>query len=194
MNKVLEWSKSHPWETGGLALIGGIAFLFLMGGHKGASSSSSSGPDANLSAYLAAETAQNASSNALTALQEQVHGATAQAGIAANEKIAVNHTWAASDLAMTENNNQTSTWNKLTDWFGAIANNNGTVLTDSSSSSSGSSGSAGLNVFGLFSLGGGGASQSSSGSSHQTLVANSQQANAEAELSQIANQQFHIGH
>jgi hypothetical protein len=184
----IAWIKSHPWETGGLVFVIGVGAFFLLG--RGGQSNAQGGPDANLAAYLQAETAQNQSDNALTALQSQVSASTEQARIAANENISVNNTWAASDLAQTQANNAAGTQNKLIDYFGQLANNLGTVLTNSSSSSSGSGGSLGFNLFGL-GFGGSTSSQSASSHSSQTLVANTQQAAAEHELEQIASTQFH---
>lgn len=189
MNKVIDWIKSHPWEAGGAALIGLIFFLFIM---RGSGSSSNAGPDANLSSYLQAETAQSEYSDALQATQSTNAAGVQAASIAAAEQIDVNNTWAASDLATSENNNVTSTQNNLISQIGSVANKLGTVLTNSTSSGSASSSGGSSFLWGLFGSGPS-ASQSESSTQHQSFVANSQQAAAEAELEQIANTQFHVG-
>lgn len=192
MEKVLTWAKSHKWEAGGLVfLILIVAFFVLKSG--GSSTTAASGPDANLASYLSAETAQSEYSDALSATQSTNQASTTQAGIAAAEQVDVNNTWAASDLATTENNNTTSTQNNLISQFGALANQLGTVLTNSSGSGYSSSSSGNASFLGLF--GGSSASQSEGGSSSssQSFVANSQQGAAEAELAQIANSSFNIG-
>jgi hypothetical protein len=191
MEKVLTWVKSHPWEAGGIVFLVGIVVLYVMGS-GGGSSSTASGPDANLSSYLAAETAQNQSDNALTAVQSQYQASTTQAGIAAAEQISVNNTWAASDLATTESNNTTSTENNLISQIGGVANQLGTVLTTSSGSGYSSSTGGSSFLWGMFGSGPS-SSEGGSSSSSQSFVANSQQGAAEEELAAIANTQFHIG-
>lgn len=185
----ISWIKSHPWEAGGAIFLVGIVGFFALGSGKG----SSSGGSTNLSSYLQAETAQNASDNALQAMQAQLAAATTQAHIAGETQVAVNNTWASENLATTEANNAASSQNSLIDYFGKLANNLGLVLTNTKSSSSSASGGGGFSIPGIFGISAQGASSNSSGSSTQSYVVNSQQAAAEHELEQIANSQFHLG-
>lgn len=189
MSKVMEWVKAHPWEAGAAAFLGVVFFFLIMRGSG--NSNSAAGPDANLASYLSAETAQSEYSDALQATQSTNAASTQQARIAAAEQIDVNNTWAASDLATTQNNNATSVQNSLISQIGKVANNLGTVLTNGSFSNSTSSSGGSSFLWGLFGSGPS-SSQSGSGSQSQSFVANSQQGAAEAELEQIANSQFHI--
>lgn len=190
------WVKAHPWETGGIVFLIGVGAFFLLS-NKGGSSSSASGPDANLSSYLAAETAQNQNDDALSALMSTNSAATTQAGIGAAAQTDIANTWAAESVVNTANDNATTTQTGLIAALGQLANNLGITLTNttSKSSQSGSGGSFGLGIPGIigFNFGNNSSGASSSASSTQTFVANNEQSAAEAELEQIANTQFHIG-
>lgn len=188
---VLDWAKSHPWETGGIVFIGGLALLFLLRAFGGGSSSSG-GVDPNVQAYLNAEAVQNAAGDQLQAIQDQTTAATAQAGINAKANVDINNTWAAENIATTDSSNTTSIKNNLISQLGAIGNNLGTTLTSSWNAAWGG-GSGGSASF----LGFGGSSSSeysgSKGASSQSFVANSEQGQAVGLLGSIENAQFHAG-
>lgn len=187
---VVDWAKSHPWETGGAVFLGGLALLYILRAFGGGSSSG--GVDPNVAAYLNANAAQAQAGDALQAVQIQAQATTAQTIANDQASIDVNNTWAANGLATTQSNNETAVKTGLIAGLSAVANNLGTTLTSSWNAAWGG-GSGGSASF----LGFGGSSSSeysgSKGASSQSFVANSEQGQAVGLLGSIENAQFHAG-
>lgn len=140
MPKILEWFKAHPYEAGGVVVVGGLAiwFLFLRGG----GSSSSSGTDPNAAAYYAAESAQGQAGDALQAIQIQSQAATAQDLINANADVQNNTTWATTDLQTAQVQSDAATAlapyaveNTLVNALGNVASQPPTAVTSTNTSS-----------------------------------------------------------
>ncbi len=147
MEKFFGWIKSHPLEAGGAVLVAGIAFIFLRG--SGSSSSSSSNQDTGAAAYYAAESAQAQAGDALQAVQIESQAQTAQTGLNDATTLAVQQTWANTNLATTNANNAEATTlapyqteQSLFSTLGSIASLPGTTVT--STNSSGNSGFFGI--------------------------------------------------
>lgn len=91
--EILPFIKKHPVETGAAVFVGGFVLIYafkLFGGGGGQQSS-----DGGLgAAYLAAQSAEAQSGNALQAVQVQTAADTAQAQINARASIANNSVWA----------------------------------------------------------------------------------------------------
>lgn len=180
---ILGWAKDHPWEAGGIAFVGGIAVLYLLGMFKGGSSSSSNTTDPNVAAYYQAEAAQAAAGDQLQATQIAATAQTAQTISTNQANVDINNTWAT---------NQTQ--QDLINQVGALANDTGTVLTDTTTSNNsavwGPSGSSGSGLFGLFSgstYNGGAGNQQTYTHSTQTIAANAEQATGAGLLASLVN-------
>lgn len=182
---VIDWVKQHPWETGGIVFIGGLAVLYFLRA-MGGGSGQSSGVDPNVAAYLNAEAAQNQAGDALQATQIQATAAVAESQANAAANVDINNTWAATNVVQT----QEATKQSLIAQIGGVANKLGTTLTSSWSAAWG----GGSSSNGFFGLGGGSNSYSGSkGASSQSFVANSEQGQAVGLLGQIEQSQFHAG-
>lgn len=95
MDEALAWAEKNPWWTGGIILVGGLAFMWMLGmfgGSKGGASAANNAAaqqtEANLAtAYYAAEAAN---ATAGTQLQlAQVQGDTAVNIASANDQAAI---------------------------------------------------------------------------------------------------------
>lgn len=185
----INWAKAHPWEAGGLVFVIGAAAFFLLARQGGGGSEGGS----NFSAFVAAQTAQNAQDNALALAKAQIEGATSQAQIAATRDVTINQNWGAANQKLAETNANAAQKASILDAFSRLANNLGTVLTGSKSSSSG--GGFGFNLgYSGFGVGLNNSSNRSSSESTQTLVRNDYQGAAVSQLSLIASDLFHPGH
>jgi len=99
----LEWAKDHPAATGLGIVAVGVVFLFLRGSGGG-----SSGDNGSAAAYYAANAAEAQSGNALEAVRINAAAQTQQTLIAADVSKSNNQTWASTNLAMTQSNNDTT--------------------------------------------------------------------------------------
>jgi len=182
------WAKAHPWEAGGLVFIIGAAAFFLLARQGGGSDSGS-----NFSAFVAAQSAQNAQDNALALAKAQIEGSTSQAQIAATRDVTINSNWASANQMLAETNATNAQKSTLLDAWSKLANNLGTVLSGSKGSSSG--GGLGFNVgYSGFGLGFNNSSNKSYSETTQSLVKNDYQGAAVSQLALISSDLFHPGH
>jgi hypothetical protein len=110
IHAVTELAKKHPAESAVVVIGGGVVILWLLGFFSSGSSSSAGGTDPNLaSAFYAAQAQEAASGNALQTQEVNATAATAIAQIQGNVATTNATTWANTDLAMTQSNNQAAT-------------------------------------------------------------------------------------
>jgi hypothetical protein len=106
MERVFSWIKSNPVMAAAIA-VGTLAVLYFMGFFGSSASSSQASSDAATAAsYYAAESAQGVAGDELQAEQINAQATTAQTLIGASADVSNNQTWAATDLAMNQSNNQ----------------------------------------------------------------------------------------
>jgi len=88
---VITFAKEHPVEIGAGIFVGGFVLIYLL---KALSGGGSSAGASNQAAFLAAQSAQAQSGNALAAAQDTNQAQTEQTLIAAQASVANNQTWA----------------------------------------------------------------------------------------------------
>jgi len=91
MSDPMTWIKSHPYETGGIVFLVGVAALYVLGFFSSGSqqTAQSSGSD-DVAAYLSAESSQAQAGDELQAVQDQDQASTAQTLINAQASVANN--------------------------------------------------------------------------------------------------------
>lgn len=189
---VIGWIKSHPLESGGLAL-GVIVALYFLGFFGGGSSSGSSGASPNgdptAAAFFAAQSAEAASGNQLQAVQIEAQAQTAQIQDTNATNLAIQNTWAATNLQENTGNNATSislgqigvqlapyqVQNNLITTLGNVASLPGQTVTSNSSDS------------GFFGIG-------ASSSSSTSVVPNAAAVDAAGQLAHLTTSGIYAGH
>lgn len=112
---MLEWAKQHPYATGGIVFIGGLAvwFLFLRGGSASASASADPGTANMAAAYYAAESAQTVAGTQALLATTQANAQVAGLQIQANAAQGIAHTQA--DMTTTLGQQNADVQNHLAD-------------------------------------------------------------------------------
>jgi|SRR6185437_2154234 len=145
---VIAFAKEHPVEVGAGIFVGGFALIYLLRALSGGSSNAAAQGNAQ-AAFLAAQSAQAQSGNALAAAENTNQAQTAQTLIGANASVINNQTWATAQqqgntvnaqIAQTNANAAVamapySVSSQLISALGSVASLPGSTVTSTSSDS-----------------------------------------------------------
>lgn len=109
MEKVSALIKAHPLEATLLGGVAVIALLYFFGSSSSGSSSGASDEAAQQAAYFNAENIQAQTGAAVQIAGINANASTAQTQLNDTASTTINSTWATTDLAETNSNNQTAT-------------------------------------------------------------------------------------